>query len=195
MPANAGAKRSPAQREHDLAEVARRYLHGESQAGIGADVGVSQQQISYDLGILRGRWAKSALMAFDERFAQELAGIDELERTYWDAWQRSMEERTVTETRKRSTPRGEITEAMMRREKSHGNAAFLAGVERCKAQRIELLSLVTQGDTSAGKSGSLAALVQILKGGEASSESGGTLAGNDSPIPVGETFSEGEGLP
>jgi len=148
MPLNT---RKPAKRESDRAEIARRYLLGEGQASIGSSLGISQQQVSYDLGVLQKRWRESALIDIDEAKGKELARIDNLERTYWDAWQRSLSERTVTRTKRReqldARADGDAalhaghSEAQLQREQRDGNPAFLQGVQWCISKRVELLGL------------------------------------------------------
>lgn len=74
----------------DRARVAEMYLAGRYQSEIAQELGLSQQQISYDLQAVRREWQASAVRNFDEAKAQELAKIDHLERTYWQAWQQSI---------------------------------------------------------------------------------------------------------
>ena len=72
----AAPKRTPFQREKDLAELASRYLHGEILANIAGGMGVTHQQLSYDLAILRKRWQKSALADINEAIHQILDATD-----------------------------------------------------------------------------------------------------------------------
>ena len=51
----AQTKRTPIQRERDLLEISSLYLRGITQAEIASQLGVSQQQVSYDLKILQRR--------------------------------------------------------------------------------------------------------------------------------------------
>jgi len=57
--------RSPDQIRKDRAEVARLYLEGRTQADIGAQLGLSRQQIGYDLGAVRQEWLRSSLVDFN----------------------------------------------------------------------------------------------------------------------------------
>ena len=82
----AAPTRTPDQRERDLATIAEMYCQRALQVDIAAKLGVSQQQISYDLRIIRKRWQKSAIRDFDMHRAEELAKIDNLEMEYWRAW-------------------------------------------------------------------------------------------------------------
>src|SRR5215212_4552915 len=85
----AAPKRSPDQVEADRAEIARRYLQGMTQAEIGAELGMTQQMVSYDLQVVRQRWRDAGLRDLDEAKTIELAKIDALELEYWDAWRAS----------------------------------------------------------------------------------------------------------
>jgi IS30 family transposase len=65
--------RDKLKREADLAEIARRYLKGETQAEIADHVGVNQSTISRDIRLLQKRWAASANADFDAARAEQLA--------------------------------------------------------------------------------------------------------------------------
>jgi hypothetical protein len=135
--------RTPLEREHDLRETAALYLRGLTQAEIAQHLNVSRQQISYDVKTLQRRWQDSALADFDAKKAAELAKMDELERTYWEAWERSCQAREIT-TQER-TQAGKIPasdarlKAGVRKEPRDGNPEFLRGVERCIEMRCRII--------------------------------------------------------
>ena len=139
-------RRSAFQREKDLFDLASRYLRGEAQAIIAHDMNVSQMQISDDLRTLQARWRKSTTLLLDKHKATELAKIDLLECTYWDAWQRSLLPAETTTT-KRITGDKPHDEAALRKQGKEGNATFLAGVQWCIERRCKLLGL-DAGDQS-----------------------------------------------
>jgi len=112
---------------------------------------VSQAQISMDVRTLQKRWVAAGLMDLTEAKARELAKIDELERTYWDAWEESKKARQVDTSGK--TEGGELR-AQIRKETRDGNPAFLTGVGWCIDRRAKLLGLdapTKQDITSGGK--------------------------------------------
>src|SRR5262249_30654673 len=127
----------------DLREVAALYLHGLTQHEIAQRLNVSRPQIGYDLKVLQRRWQESALADFHAKKAAELAKVDELERTYWEAWERSCQVREVTTTERAgaSTDKteGPRRKAGVRKEPRDGNAEFLRGVERCIELRCKIL--------------------------------------------------------
>lgn len=157
-------RRNKWQREKDLMNLAERYLRGEYQADIAASMGVQQSTISKDLRELQRRWQAASVTAMDAMKAEQLAKIDELERTYWEAWARSKEDAEITVTKTRglkikktdtvpvtggelltATNHTEVTgapfETMHRTEGQVGNPAFLAGVQWCINKRCELFGL------------------------------------------------------
>ena len=133
--------RTPDQILKDREEIARLYLQRLSQREIGERLGLSRQQVGYDLEAVRQEWLQSALVNFDARKAEELARIDRLEREYWDAWEASKQERETVSTEQVSGGRGDRTKAAIRKEQPSGDPRFLAGVERCIERRCKLLGL------------------------------------------------------
>src|SRR5262249_54538628 len=139
----AAKTRSPLERERDLRETAapdlRRLTHNE----IAKRLNVSRQQIGYDLKVLQRRWQESALADFNAKKAAELAKVDELERTYWEAWERSCQAREVSTQERTQGGDGRADDgrlkAGVRKEKRDGNPEFLRGVERCIEMRCKIL--------------------------------------------------------
>ena len=79
----------------DRQTIAERYLRGDYQEAIARDLGISQQQVSYDLKAIRAAWLASAVRDFDAAKAQELAKIDAVEREYWLGWERSQKPKEI----------------------------------------------------------------------------------------------------
>jgi transcriptional regulator with XRE-family HTH domain len=135
--------RTPLAREHDLREAAALYLRGLTQHEIAQRLGVSRQQVGYDLKVIQRRWQDSALADFHAKKAAELAKADELERTYWEAWERSCQAREISTQEKIQGGAGQAEEgrlkAGVRKEKRDGNPEFLRGVERCIEMRCKIL--------------------------------------------------------
>jgi len=136
----AAPKRSKAQREADLARIAHLYLSGSNQYEIAKELGLSRQQITYDLQDLYGRWAESARSDIDKLKAEQLAKIDRLEREYWDAWRRSVgtHEKSITERKRGET---QMDRAQIVKEELAGDPRFLTGVGWCIEQRCKILGL------------------------------------------------------
>ncbi len=114
----AAVKMTIEQRETHLLKVSMLYLAGKWQHEIAAACSVSRQQITYDIKQLNTRWKESQLANIDEKKAKELAKVDELERKYHGAWERSCCDDQV------------------------GDPRFLSGVQWCIEQRCKILNLI-----------------------------------------------------
>lgn len=131
-------RRATKQREKDLEETSRRYLclH-QTEARIAEDLGVSQSQISRDIGELVKRWRASSLANVEEAKTKELERLYQLEKEAWEAWSRSQED---AETR--ITRNGEKGSSEERRiEGRVGDPRFLDDVLKCIEQRRKILGL------------------------------------------------------
>lgn len=161
----AAPKRTKHQRELDLERISAMYLTGLSQDEIARRVGVSQGQVSYDLKEIHRRWREQTTLNIDEAKQRELERIDVLERTYWDAWRLSKEERTKT----RTSSKGQDKSASIEKESLTGNPAYLAGVQWCIEQRCKLLGLNAPTRTEVtGKDGSpVEQVILVTLGGHA----------------------------
>ncbi len=133
-------KRSKTECARDRLVIAERYIKGETQGSIADSMGLSQQQICYDLDVIRRAWTKEAILDIDKAKARELAKISRLENTYWAAWERSCQPRERTQTRTVKAD-SSLTEAGITKEARDGNPAFLAGIMTCIDRRCKILGL------------------------------------------------------
>lgn len=133
--------RSESQKAKHLAEIASRYLKGETQAAIANALGINQSTVSRDLAALRMVWRESATRDFDELVAEQLAKIDALEAEYWQAWQRSVTTKETIRNESGENAKGPWTKSATSREVLIGESSYLVGVERCIAARCKLLGL------------------------------------------------------
>ena len=135
--------RSQAELVRDRKLIAAMYLEGALQTEIGAQLGIDQSTVSRDLATIRKAWIKSTLVDFNLARGRELAKIDYLELTYWEAWRLSLEEfksRTMSVKPGQSgkpMPAGET----IRTEEGRGDMRALAGVQWCIDRRIKLLGI------------------------------------------------------
>lgn len=121
----------------DRAAIAAAYLRGVPQYQIAADVGLSAAQVSRDLVVLHQEWQARAAATMDTAKAAELAKLDALERTYWQAWEAS----TQTQKRTRIADRAGVKASEVGSVTRDGNPAFLAGVLGCIDRRCKLLGV------------------------------------------------------
>lgn len=140
-------RRSATEVERDKLKIANMYLRGIYQAEIAEQIGLSQSTVSRHLHEMQAQWMASSLVDINERKAQEVAKIDQLEREYYEAWTRSQLDAEVKTTRARgkrikdNKPIPEEVEQTERREGRTGNPAFLAGVQWCIEQRCKIFGL------------------------------------------------------
>ena len=156
-------RRTPFQREQHLLITSELYLRQWTQARIAERLGVSKQQINYDLKEIQERWRAAMVANVDEIRSRELARIDELEREYWETWELSKAptEATTSESSESSEEPGQMAQVTdddgltrivprprnMRsshvsiHRETRRSLAALAGIERCIAQRRAILGL------------------------------------------------------
>ena len=137
----------------DRARIADLYLRGRKQWEIGQELGLSQQMISHELGIIRKQWVESAVRNFDEAKGRELDRIDHLEREAWDGWERSKRHRLVSVSGieakstgsgaddRSAAPTETRTREETRKTDQVGDPRFLEKVAWCIDQRCKILGL------------------------------------------------------
>lgn len=126
----------------DVLRLTELYLKGWSQRRIADELGTTHQLVYYHLKKIRAEWKAEALQNIDELQSRELAKLDKLESTYWEAWDRSVlnSERKSERTKTLDDGKQEFTQEIVT-EGRDGNPAFLAGIERCIERRCKLLGL------------------------------------------------------
>ena len=139
----AAPKRTSSQITDNRRVITTLYLQGITQVEIGKRLGMSQPMVSYDLAAIQRVWAQHTAFDLDAAKRKELARIDVLERTYWEAWEDSKGQHEVTTTQidEWEVPAKGHKTASIRRELLNGNAAYLAGVMACIEKRCKLLGL------------------------------------------------------
>jgi hypothetical protein len=148
MKKTSGPKRTKIQIQKDREEIASLYIQGMTQVKIAEKLGVTHQQISYDLQVIQREWQNKTTLALDAYKARELAKIDHTERCYWEAWERSIEEfrsRTIKakgiKADQKVQPKPEQAEQTIYTENRSGDPRFLYGVLKCIERRCKLLGL------------------------------------------------------
>lgn len=130
----------------DRAIIADLYLKGWSYTAIADKLGITRDMVAYDLDKIRGEWAQSALMDFDKARAAELARVDKLEATFWDAWERSCKGKKKTIQKQYNTTNpgggtGSQTSAAVESQETIGDPRFLNGIMTCIERRCRILGL------------------------------------------------------
>jgi predicted transcriptional regulator len=124
------------------------------QHEIAKRLDVSQSQVSQDLTAVRKAWEDSAIFNFNEAKNKELAKIDMLEATYWQAWEDSKKpikkKHTVmsgsVDTAEKDPEKRKAQSVKTMRtsdytEERLGDPRCLDGMLKCSAARRELLGL------------------------------------------------------
>jgi hypothetical protein len=134
---------NPEQQQFTAAERRQRiavlYLAGKYQSEIAAEVGVTQQQVSYDLKAIRAAWLASAVRDFDALKAEELRKIDLVERRAWECFERSTQDKEVAVQEAGADKK--LKKAVLRKEGQSGNPAFLNTILTCIERRCSILGL------------------------------------------------------
>jgi hypothetical protein len=147
-----GVPRKPAQIARDRRRVADLYLKGWLQADIAAELSIDQSTVSRDLKALQKAWMASALVDIDAVKGRELAKVDQLEREYWVAWERSCEDaETVTQKTKGTVQRRQDDDGTFVAERpaeatkvskgQAGDPRFLQGVQWCIDKRCKIMGI------------------------------------------------------
>ena len=119
-------------------KVSKLYLSGMPMFKVAIELDCSTSQVSRDLKWLRKQWLESSVANISEIIAKELAKIDNLEKEYWEAWQKSKED---FEKKRKKYQNRELKELINEEVIVQGDPRFLQGVERCIKRRCEVLGL------------------------------------------------------
>ena len=136
-----GKRRKAAQIARDRRRIANLYLQGWLQVDIAAEVNLSGPTVCRDLKALHKEWIASALIDIDAAKSKELARIDRLEREYWTAWWRSIEDAETTTKKAVETATETRKEAVQTAKGQSGDPRFLQGVQWCIERRCKILGI------------------------------------------------------
>lgn len=146
--ANTAHKRDPIQREKDLPRIADLYCRGKTQAEIAEILGLSRQQIGYDLRDIQNRWEQAAVAKIDKRKARERGRLEHLLSVAWQAWERSCQDAEGTHVKTvkgRAAANGTLLPDLTTLEKTTkgqaGDPRFLERVHACITKLCELEGL------------------------------------------------------
>lgn len=113
---------------------------------------LTREQIHYDLTSIATQWRAEYQRDRAEAIAKELASLQTLQAEHWQAWERTLEEKTRTRTEQSTNDGGtgdgdgkdrgrKAAKASVEKEDMLGNPAYLAGVMACIERRCKLLGL------------------------------------------------------
>lgn len=147
-------KRSPDERERDLAITAELHLKGWRQIDIADRLGLSQSTISNDIAEIRQRWRERQAVAIDEALSREIANIALMERELWEAWEASKRtrRRVVQESERQRNkdgqPEGNAQMVQVGQkvtvEERTGDPRYIEKLQWCSEQRAKLYGLMVE---------------------------------------------------
>lgn len=76
-------------------DMTRMYVQGFTQAEIAHKLKLDPSHVSTELSKIREDWLQVIVQNYDEIKSRELAKIDNLERTAWEAWEKSCKPATI----------------------------------------------------------------------------------------------------
>lgn len=132
------ANRTKQQRDNDLVRISKLYLQGHTQLEIANIIGVSRQQITYDIKQLYLEWKRERIDVFEERLLLELSKLDHLESEAWKAWENSKRD-NLKISEKINNLGSETTETIEGQNPSKG---YLEMVFKCIEMRLKILSVL-----------------------------------------------------
>lgn len=135
-------RRSASRLARDRRRIGDLYLRGWLQADIAVELNLSQGTVSNDIATMQKSWREDGDFDFNEAKQKELAKIDTLERTYWEAWFKSLEDAETVRQEGVSLKEKILTGKVVRTLKGQsGDKRFLDGVEWCIDKRCKILGI------------------------------------------------------
>ncbi len=145
-------KRTDAEILQDKALITELILKGKGPTEIALSLNrrrhynLTESQIRYDIGKIKDEWIGTYLQNYDQSKAMEIAKLDKLEATYWEAWSRSLrKEKKVVKSDSSMSGSGNFEGSQDQESKreeiksSQGNEKFLKGIQWCIDKRCEIL--------------------------------------------------------
>jgi len=146
--------RTKIERERDRREVIDYYLEGKDYREIARIVSdkrkynISHQTVGVDIKLILNQWKSQREDKIELYITIELAKIDKLECTYWEAWDKSKQDHQqkaakIVKRASKSEIGGILSheETSVKHQTEFGDPRFLQGIERCIQKRIDLLGL------------------------------------------------------
>jgi len=157
------------QREKVKGKVVDLYLKGLSYRSIKAVLdeesgkSVSIATIGKYINGTIQEWKDERLKALDDIKETELRRINKLETTYWDAWEKSVQEHKKKTDKQKAIPMvkdGKMfvkeAEKTVHVEERYGNPQYLAGIQWCISMRCKILGIEAPQVTEVNLRGEIA---------------------------------------
>lgn len=145
---NKRKKRTEQEHLSDLDRTAHLYLRGYSIHQIAKIISeeshysISHVQILRDIKKIRQIWINNASSAYEEAIGRELAKIDELEKAYWDGYEKANGDKTILlKEIVKSDDDNKNRELKKVTQQGGLGSEFLKGIQWCINKRLELLGV------------------------------------------------------
>ncbi|PTX14436.1 hypothetical protein C8N40_111101 [Pontibacter mucosus] len=144
------AVRKKHEQERDRNIVAEYYVKGYSTRAIaqiiadkvGGGYTLNHNTVSNDVKYLLKQWQNERINDINEQKVLELSKLDKLEQTYWQAWEKSIEDHKKSSKKlKGKGDKPDYKEMTETEVVAYGNPAYLAGIERCIDKRCKILGI------------------------------------------------------
>lgn len=122
----------------DRVNIAKWYLQGKTQNEIALKIGVTRQQISYDLKKIMEEWKQERLKDFEERLLAELCKLDLIESEAWEAWEKSKKD--SEKLIENQTKDGVFTSFTIEGQNAH--KPYLEMIFKCVEKRLQILGFL-----------------------------------------------------
>lgn len=153
-------RRKKDQRENDLLFITPLMLKGSGLRQMAdalsavRDYRIDTSMIFRDVKEIQSRWQEESIGMIDKAKAIELAKINNLERTYWEAWEESKRSKVKTVNKQRGTTAKDKApgkaDVMAFQSEKHtmeavGDPRWLDGIQWCIQQRCKLFGFDQAG--------------------------------------------------
>src|SRR5205085_11336695 len=118
----------------DRAVMAEKWARGWTQYAIAQELGLTREQVAYDMRQVFKEWRKSAIIDLNDAKMKQLHRYEVILKETWVAWENSKRPRDITTTRQKrrglsgtnaEVPMDQTTEAGKRTEQRDPNAAYM----------------------------------------------------------------------
>lgn len=124
------------------AEVARRYLTGESMVAISKTMGVGIRTVYRDLERAREVWKANAEQEYGRKLPEKLAQLAAVRGAAWEGWKRSLRDERTRTHEEGTSSEGAYSKTRSQRKGQSGNPAFLVTIHNCLQTECKLMGLL-----------------------------------------------------
>jgi hypothetical protein len=140
--------RTKGEREHDMLLISELFTKGKSFREIAFEVNqqhgrnITHVTVFNDVKHILEVWKKDREKLIDYHKTIELEKINRLEKTYWEAWEKSIQSVKKSEVKKHGSPQSvDKVEKRDFEETGQGDPRYLDGVQWCIEQRCKILGI------------------------------------------------------